>query len=601
MDFNDLLKKASSTKKIPKTKYKGVVYHLGEWIARIKIDGKNIDIGKYDDEEKAARAYDRTNKEILGSKAILNFPEDEIIEDEEIIEEEDSQSLNEDLEDEVIEKKVEKVSSINDLLEKTFPTKNIPKEIDEDVIDEIPFQKEEEVFEKKSLKEKLKLTAGLFEEINKDSKSSIQDKIKNIIKQKDSKNIKDLKSLQKINFETIKEIFDVITNELDSKNQSSVNGAPIFSGPGGLRGPKGDKGDKGDTGPSGLSITVTEIGGDTSSTGDTENSGDSFAESGFYEGDSNSGDSTTTSSISITVGDTGPKGDTGPQGPKGDTGPRGLTGVGVGLQGLQGEQGDTGLQGDTGPRGIPGIAFDGDTGPQGPQGDTGPQGTQGIQGDTGPQGSQGIQGERGDTGLQGEQGDTGSQGPQGTQGLQGIQGFTGLQGIQGDTGSIGPQGTQGIQGDQGEQGIQGEQGDTGSQGPQGDTGPQGTQGEQGIQGNTGSQGPQGDEAPLGFPSRVNCTISSNGQTATMPSNWTDYTYFECVIHQYGTVFIPDLSTERFPFRIPISIMQIDGRDDSSLDVEYRYNDTAFITHNASGNGRELTGTGTRHFLRAWLI
>jgi len=59
-------------------------------------------------------------------------------------------------------------------------------------------------------------------------------------------------------------------------------------------------------------------------------------------------------------------------------------------------------KGDTGPQGI-----QGETGPQGPKGDTGPQG---IQGETGPQGP------KGDTGPQGIQGDIGPQGPKGEDG-----------------------------------------------------------------------------------------------------------------------------------------------------------------------------------------
>lgn len=57
------------------------------------------------------------------------------------------------------------------------------------------------------------------------------------------------------------------------------------------------------------------------------------------------------------------KGNTGPQGPKGDTGA-------TGPQGLQGPAGAKGPQGDRGPQGLPG--------PQGPQGATGPQGPQGL-------------------------------------------------------------------------------------------------------------------------------------------------------------------------------------------------------------------------------
>ena len=74
----------------------------------------------------------------------------------------------------------------------------------------------------------------------------------------------------------------------------------------------------------------------------------------------------------------GPQGDTGAQGPQGETGPQGP----IGPTGPQGETGPQGPQGPTGPQG--------DTGPQGPQGPTGPQG------ETGPQGPQGPQGPKGD-------------------------------------------------------------------------------------------------------------------------------------------------------------------------------------------------------------
>ena len=51
------------------------------------------------------------------------------------------------------------------------------------------------------------------------------------------------------------------------------------------------------------------------------------------------------------------------------------------------KKGDTGIQGPKGDTG--------DTGPKGDKGDTGSQGPQGIQGETGIQGPQGIQGEAG--------------------------------------------------------------------------------------------------------------------------------------------------------------------------------------------------------------
>ena len=53
---------------------------------------------------------------------------------------------------------------------------------------------------------------------------------------------------------------------------------------------------------------------------------------------------------------------------------------------------------------------DGDTGPQGPKGDTGDTGPQGPKGDTGATGPQGPKGDTGDTGPQGPKGDPGASG-----------------------------------------------------------------------------------------------------------------------------------------------------------------------------------------------
>ena len=63
---------------------------------------------------------------------------------------------------------------------------------------------------------------------------------------------------------------------------------------------------------------------------------------------------------------------------------------------------------------------EGDTGAQGPKGDTGAQGTQGPKGDTGAQGTQGPKGDTGAQGTQGLKGDTGAQGTQGLKGDTGI-------------------------------------------------------------------------------------------------------------------------------------------------------------------------------------
>ena len=133
---------------------------------------------------------------------------------------------------------------------------------------------------------------------------------------------------------------------------------------------------------------------------------------------------------------------------------------------------------------------EGDTGAQGPKGDTGAQGTQGPKGDTGAQGTQGTQGPKGDTGAQGTQGPKGDTGAQGTQGPKG------------DTGAQGTQGTQGTQGPKGDTGAQG------TQGPKGDTGAQGTQG---LKGDTGAQGTQGLKGDTGIFSNITDELVFTGK------------------------------------------------------------------------------------------
>ena len=155
----------------------------------------------------------------------------------------------------------------------------------------------------------------------------------------------------------------------------------------------------------------------------------------------------------------GPQGEQGIQGEKGERGEQGIQGI-QGIQGVQGERGEKGEKGDTGAgfvvRGYystisaleasvpaPGAGdaygvgvsapydiyiYDaargwvnngplqgvkGDTGPQGPKGDTGDTGPQGPKGDTGETGPQGPKGDTGEPGPQGPKGDTGETGPQG--------------------------------------------------------------------------------------------------------------------------------------------------------------------------------------------
>ena len=58
-------------------KYKGVSFDTsrGKWIVSIQINGKTKHIGRFDDEEEAAKAYDDKAYELHGEYAKLNFPD----------------------------------------------------------------------------------------------------------------------------------------------------------------------------------------------------------------------------------------------------------------------------------------------------------------------------------------------------------------------------------------------------------------------------------------------------------------------------------------------------------------------------------------------
>lgn len=56
--------------------YKGVGWLKGngKWRARIRVNGRSVFLGYFDDKEEAARAHDRAARELHGEFAWLNFP-----------------------------------------------------------------------------------------------------------------------------------------------------------------------------------------------------------------------------------------------------------------------------------------------------------------------------------------------------------------------------------------------------------------------------------------------------------------------------------------------------------------------------------------------
>ena len=57
------------------SEYKGVAWHnrTKKWQARIKVDGVDVYLGVHEEEEAAARAYDKAAKKHFGEFANLNF------------------------------------------------------------------------------------------------------------------------------------------------------------------------------------------------------------------------------------------------------------------------------------------------------------------------------------------------------------------------------------------------------------------------------------------------------------------------------------------------------------------------------------------------
>ena len=60
-----------------RSRYKGLVWdrYSNKWRARICLNRTQIQLGSFDDEIEAAKAYDRAAKKYHGEFASLNFPE----------------------------------------------------------------------------------------------------------------------------------------------------------------------------------------------------------------------------------------------------------------------------------------------------------------------------------------------------------------------------------------------------------------------------------------------------------------------------------------------------------------------------------------------
>ena len=321
--------------------------------------------------------------------------------------------------------------------------------------------------------------------------------------------------------------------EQGPKGDPGPQGEP---GPKGAPGPEGPQGPQGVPGKDGTSFQVLgryDTLGDLTEAHPTGTKGDAYSvgeeTTNIYIWDV---DNNTWENIGPLEGPAGPQGNPGPKGDTGDQGPQGPAGE-DGQPGPAGQAatitvgstttGAPGTQAQVTNTGNQNAAIFNFTIPQGPKGDTGPQGEQGVKGDTGPQG---IPGPQGDPGPEGPQGPQGKPGPQGDPGEQGPKGDTGPQGPQGDPGEQGPKGDTGPQGPKGDTGPKGPQGEPGETGPAGQaatitigtttTGEPGTEAQvtntgnqnaaifnftipQGAQGPKGDTGPQGPQGPKGDP------------------------------------------------------------------------------------------------------
>ena len=61
-------------RRLTSSDYKGVTWDRNKWKARVSYKGVTYDLGRFDDEIKAAQAYDRKARELDPEFAFLNFP-----------------------------------------------------------------------------------------------------------------------------------------------------------------------------------------------------------------------------------------------------------------------------------------------------------------------------------------------------------------------------------------------------------------------------------------------------------------------------------------------------------------------------------------------
>lgn len=57
------------------SKYKGVIWRANRWEAKLTAKGVNMYLGRFRDEDRAARAYDDAARKHFGEFAYLNFPD----------------------------------------------------------------------------------------------------------------------------------------------------------------------------------------------------------------------------------------------------------------------------------------------------------------------------------------------------------------------------------------------------------------------------------------------------------------------------------------------------------------------------------------------